>query len=177
MNAIGQFGRFITEYQNPIQIVLVIIVLAAAIYAAARAVINARQKREILSQINEKVTEINTAVNHLNEKKTDVIYIDNRVPGQAPYEEKPRGEDIVREAPPASEAVKPQDNEEADEASIDMQQEIQPEADAQPCQQDPAEDVSSEEEHQPKKYFSRDCAISKNGRTYTIEELNQQIKE
>ncbi len=45
MNAIGQFGRFITEYQNPIQIVLIIIVLAGAIYAAVKAVAHGREKK------------------------------------------------------------------------------------------------------------------------------------
>ena len=52
MNAIGQFGRFITEYQNPIQIVLIIIVLAGAIYAAVKPWLTAEKKKDILSQIN-----------------------------------------------------------------------------------------------------------------------------
>lgn len=193
MNAIGQFGRFITEYQNPIQIVLIIIILAGIIYAAVKAVAYARKEKDILSQINETVTEINTVVNNLNEKKADVIYIDNRVPGQAPYTASPgtQTEHSVKETPQSDDGGR--DAEEPCKKTEEVTDEVCPQMPADepekaeetleepgqaPEEEPSAEDVSCEEDaHVPKKYFSRDCAVSKNGKTYTIEELNEQIKE
>lgn len=193
MNAIGQFGRFITEYQNPIQIVLIIIILAGIIYAAVKAVAYARKEKDILSQINETVTEINTAVNNLNEKKADVIYIDNRVPGQAPCAASPgtQTEHSVRETPQSDDGGR--DAEEPWKKTEEVTDEVCPQmpadepVNAEERQEEPgqapeeetsAEDLSCEEDaNVPKKYFSRDCAVSKNGKTYTIEQLNEQIKE
>ena len=193
MNAIGQFGRFITEYQNPIQIVLIIIVLAGAIYAAVKAVAHGREKKDILSQINETVTEINTAVNNLNEQKADVIYIDNRVPGQAPYQSSSevQKEHIVKDTPQSDDgnrdAEKPCEKTEKVTDEVCPQMPADEPDDAEDTREEPgqapdeetsAEDLSCEEDaYFPKKYFSRDCAVSKNGKTYTIEELNEQIKE
>lgn len=176
MNAIGQFGSFITEYQYPIQIVLIILILAGAIYAVVKAAAHGREKKEILSQINETVTEINTAVNNLNEKKADVIYIDNRVPGQAPYQGSSgtQEEPIVKETPQSDDGAysqMPADEQENTEETSEKSGQT-------PDEETSAEDVSCEEDvNFSKKYFSRDCAISKNGKTYTIEELNEQIKE
>lgn len=192
MNAIGQFGRFITEYQSPIQVVLILIVLAGAIYAAVKAVKHGREKRDILSQINETVTEINTAVNNLNNKKADVIYIDNRVPGQAPYQSDSgaQKEHIVKEAPLSDDGSratgKPCEKTEDFTEEICPQQETDPSEQVEQTQaetgqapvEEAEEEASCEEDaYIPKKYFSRDCAVSKNGKTYTIEELNEQIKE
>mgnify|MGYP006934707493 CR=1 FL=1 len=182
------------EYQSPIQVVLILIILAGAIYAAVKAVNHAREKKDILSQINETVTEINTAVSNLNEKKADVIYIDNRVPGQAPYRSDCRGEKehIIKEASSSDDhsgdAEKSCEKTETvtDQVSLQMEADLPEQAEqAAEVVQAPApeageEDASCEREEDayiPKKYFSRDCAVSKNGKTYTIEELNEQIKE
>lgn len=189
MNAIGQFGSFITEYQQPIQIVLIIIVLAGITYAIVKTVAYAREEKFILSKINDTVTEINTAVNNANGKKTDVIYIDNRVPGQAAEQSSSGIEPIIKEAPQRDDgcrdAKKPLEKKEkvTDEVNsqIPADQLVNAEAEAEPGQapdEQVSEDVSCEEDtHLPKKYLSRDCAVSKNGKTYTIEELNEQIKE
>ena len=83
MNVFGRLAEFIWDYQEEIQIAFIIIVIAAAIYVVARMVRASRKKRELLSQINDTVTQINTAVSSISDKQSGVVYIDNRVGADA----------------------------------------------------------------------------------------------
>ena len=81
MNAIGRFGNFIIEYQDPILIGLILIAAAAVVFLAARLFKHIKKKNAILSQINDTVSEINSAVSGFKgkDKEPDMIYIDNRL--------------------------------------------------------------------------------------------------
>lgn len=167
MNVIGKFGRFIIEYQNPIQISLIVILIGLVIFFIIRAAINAKKKRELLAKINDTVSEINTTVSRISEKKSEVIYIDNRVP-QAPGYPAPITvtEETSEAASGETESAAARKGEPA-EAETAAQEATEQEAEAEAKPQAPA----------PKKFSDRDCAVSKGGRTYSIEELSEQIKE
>ena len=154
MNVIGEIGNFIIQYQDPIQIGAVVILAVAAFVVVIKLFRNARKKRDILAQINETVSEINTAVSHLNDKKTEVIYIDSRA-GQSVSEPKADG------VPATVEVAAPASREVSD---------WQEDATSQMGLQEPEVKPSL-------KYCSRDCAVSKNGKRFTLEELNAQIKD
>ena len=155
MNIFGEIGNFIIKYQEILQGMAIMLAVVLLVWLVVKLFANARKKREILSQINTTVSEINTAVNHLNEKKTDVIYIDSRMTSaMAETDEKEVVQEILEDA---KENVSADDREKAEA--------IEP------------SEAETEKEETPLKYFSRDCAVSKTGKQYTLEELNAQIRE
>lgn len=220
MNTVGKAGSFIIKYQMQIELVLVLILAAAAVFFLVRAIINAGRKRQLLSQINDTVTEINTAVTSLSEKKSDVIYIDNRTagPGDAtdkavssaavssasdtaasPVEDAAAlSPDVAQNASRASaqddpdagggsdtacrqglpEYLQKKDGQQADSLMNGKEEtagEIK--TDAAAAETADAQEAAEIQTDIPKKYFSRDCSISRNGKNYTVEELEKQIKE
>lgn len=222
MNTVGKAGGFIIKYQVQIELILVLILAAAAVFFLVRAVINAGKKRQLLSQINDTVTEINTAVTSLSEKKSDVIYIDNRTSGaeegqgctaesrvSSALENADSADSTMRNASQASAELSESEGSDAGACRqtplpecLRKQAELledRQEGRAEAAETEPesvrmsgdftqtaeaAAETSSETgfaaeepEEAPKKYFSRDCNISKSGKTYTVEELEKQIKE
>lgn len=159
MNIVGEIGNFIIKYQEPIQIAAIFIAIIAVAWIIIKIWKNGRKKHEILSQINDTVSEINTAVNHLNDKKAEVIYIDSRMsPGAAEAGIK----EIVNVKAEETTGVDAEGKEDQEPAVEDQEAPAEPE----------------EEKIEPSlKYFSRDCAISKTGKQFTLEELNAQIRE
>ena len=159
MNVIGEIGNFIIKYQEPIQAGVILLLIIAGIVMIGKLMANGKRKRELLSQINDTVAEINTAVNHLSEKKADVVYIDSRITQD------------LRE--PAVEALQTGVEPQTDADPLDSAEETAVESDVAEAQEE-----ASEEKIEPVlKYFSRDCAVSKNGKQFTFEELDAQIKE
>lgn len=223
MNAVGKAGGFIIKYQVQIELILVLILAAAAVFFLIRAVINAGKKRQLLSQINDTVTEINTAVTSLSEKKSDVIYIDNRTSGAKEGQdctaesqvssalknadsagsamqnvsqasaELSESEDSDTEAggqAPLPECLRKKaellrDSRQGDRTeavdnepeSVGMNGDFTQNAEAAAETSSETRDAAEAQKEAPKKYFSRDCNISKSGKTYTVEELEKQIKE
>lgn len=175
MNMFGKLAEFMWEYQEEIELAFILILAVLAIFFIGRIVRANRRKREILSQINDTVTQISTAVSSISDKQSGVVYIDNRVGADArpkeveaavsqalsgtPEAEPARTDADIKECPPeaggASEAAA------GETAAADVQQ----------------EETERKEVQSVRKYFSRDCAVSKNGKYYTIEELNDQIRE
>lgn len=184
MNFIGDFGNFIVENQEQIGIVLVVLLVVIGLILLIKALLASHRKQRILSQIQETVTEINSAVSNLNEKKSDVIYIDNRTSEQrtaetvahtgAPKEAK-SAEMTVTETPEADilRKIAEISHGGTDAAPARMFNASEKAS----KEQSSAEARTSEEPVIPKKFFSRDCGTSKNGRVYTAEELAEQIKE
>lgn len=176
-------------------------VIAAAIYVVARMVRASRKKRELLSQINDTVTQINTAVSSISDKQSGVVYIDNRVGADARREpSKPLRTPSVRTpcgpsregntpeaADPAIKGCPSEDTDCAEAAAVDTaSSETQDRAEpvtekpeeAKETEEGTGEEKSEENTVQAvRKYFSRDCAVSKKGKYYTLEELNDQIRE
>lgn len=106
----------------------------------------------------------------MNEKKTEVIYIDNRVPG-------------TQNCPVSVNNAADSESGTADEPEQTGQQskpdsETQTET-AETAQEPEEKEQTAEAKTEPavKRFFDRDCAVSKSGRTYSVEELNDQIKE
>lgn len=152
MNMTGQIGEFIVKYQNHIEICAIALAVIILLVVMVKIMKNAKKKRELLSNINDTISEINSAVGSFGQKKAEVIYIDNRVPGDIAAQ---RRSDLSEVMKAAGDVVA--HNGEASEPDSF------------------AEDRCGKEP--PKKYFSRDCATSKTGRTYTEEELEDQIRE
>lgn len=150
MNIIGEIGNFIMVYQEEIQIVCIAIFVIVSLLCIGKAVVDIVRKRNLLMQISETVSEINTNVKSLRDKRTEVIYIDGRA---TPEEETGVSTPLA-------------------EPQIMMKPET--EAESPPS----VEQTEEPEEVKPvMKYFSRDCAIAKNGRQYTVEELQAQIRD
>lgn len=154
MNVIGEIGNFIIQYQEPIQTGVVATIAVAIFVVIIKLFSSARKKSEILAQINETVSEINATVHHLSEKKTEVIYIDSRVRQRV---EEPKEADFIA----VDEIIALANKEVSDKQEYAIDQDDQDETEVKPSL----------------KYFSRDCAISKNGKRFTLEELNAQIKD
>lgn len=148
MNAMGEIGNFIIKYQDPLQVAAIAILVVGGVVCVGKAIASACKRQRMLTQISETVAEINTNVKNLNEKRTEVIYIDGRPLQELPTVPRPvevKKTTIVAEEPVAKE--KGMNN--------------KSEADTPPTV----------------KYFSRDCAVAKDGRQYTLEELNAQIRD
>lgn len=174
MNAIGKFGRFITYYQHPIQISLIVIAVVLVIFFCIRAVDSAKKKENFCQRLTILFRRL-TLRSAVLKKKSEVIYIDNRIPAeQAPQV-------VIKTEPEApaqevkTEAEKPLNVQEAkaeDESDV-------PKEESQPKnnEEDEGNKENEEPENKGHKFFDRSCAVSKNGRTYSIEELKQQIRE
>lgn len=170
MNMFGKLAEFMWKYQDEIEIAFIIILAIAAIIFIGRIVRAGRKKRELLSQINDTVTQINTAVSSINDKQKGVVYIDNR--GGADTRPQEAEEETAETAKP--------DDDASDHASDDAGQEEQKPAEVSEAAEeaDGTQENDEKKDAQPvRKYFSRDCAVSKNGKYYTLEELNDQIRE
>jgi hypothetical protein len=148
MNAIGEIGNFIITYQEPLQVAAVAALVVGGVVCIGKAIASAGKRQRMLEEISETVAEINTNVKNLNEKHTEVIYIDGRGT--------PENQTAVSSAGTNKQtAPKEVQTSAAEQEEGEM-----------PGEQKPAA-----------KYFSRDCAVSKDGRKYTIEELDAQIRD
>lgn len=202
MNAIGSFGKFIMEYQHQIGLLLIGLLIAAVGILMIQAAVRSRKKHALISQINDTVTKINTAVSSLNDKKSEVIYIDNRA-SERSAEQMDRAEAIRRDTLQAvgqvisNLNVRPAQEPSGTAETAESAEAAQPAETAQNTEsvqpagtgpdryagavlynaQDPAAQPSVKEKEPPRKFFSRDAGISKNGIEYTVEELERQIKE
>ena len=103
----------------------------------------------MLEQIQKTVAEINRNVEALGEQKPEVVYIEGR---QTP-EPQVSAADMVEELEEVLRTMQ------STEAKLEKKE------------------VLVEEVKPVAKYFSRDCAVSKNGRKYTMEELDAQIRD
>lgn len=183
MNVIGELGTMIIKYQQPLGTAVIVLAVLLVIFIIVKIVKHAKKKEKLLSEINCRVAEISTTVSHLNEKKTEVIFIDNRLPKSMPRADTPvraPGEDepacavlgkpaddteSIKRETPEEEVPKDGDSTAAGGTSPERAEEIQ------------AAEDSEEKVKIPLKFSDRSCAVSKQGRVYTIEELNEQIKE
>lgn len=161
MNVIGKFGNFMMNHQVGIEIALVVIFILIIGFLLVRAAIHAGKKRQLLSQIQDTVTEINTAVQNLSEKKEGVIYIDNRTTEKDAEPKIFEAEKLSKEKDSAEQIL--QRVHESTVTSL--------------AEDEAIPGTKAEETESPRKYFSRDCCTSKTGKTYTIEELEAQIRE
>lgn len=169
MNWIGEFGNFIVEHQETVELILMILAVLAAVGAVVWLINGSRKKRKLLTRISADVAQLNSAVKGLGEKKSDVIYIDNRTSaGQAQEKNLPNIPGVTC----ASGA------EAAEETAERVGAESDPGDEQQAAEKAPEPEEPKEAEETPvRKFFDRDCGTSKNGKTYTVEELKQQIKE
>lgn len=78
MSVIKKIGEFIVENSQPIEVAAVLIAVVLAVIFIVKSIANSNKKQQLLNQINETVTEINSNVSNLGKSKSDVIYIDNR---------------------------------------------------------------------------------------------------
>ncbi len=166
MNLFGEMGNFIIEYQEIIQAAAIIVGIVAAVVILIKLVRHGKKKEILLTQINDTVSEINTAVNHLQDKKAEVIYIDSRMSTGA---EAAKIKELLKDE--AETAIV---NAESDETAAN--EGVQGES-AENEAEKTAESTTEEKTEPSLKYFSRDCAVSKTGKKFTYEELDAQIKE
>ncbi len=186
MNIIGDFGKFVIQYQNQIEFFLILLAVILVVVFIIRTVLGERRKRTLLSQINDTVSDIHAAVNRMDNRKPDVIYIDNRTADKS-CEENPVSvlAEQSRQQAVAAAAVDGQteetdgDPETESPAAADSAAGFSQKA-APDCGGDTSADGTLQEEKAveiPRKYTDLECGISKNGKVYTIEELQRQIKE
>lgn len=151
MNAVGGIENFIITYQEPLQVAALAALAAfvvAVVICIGKAIASAGRKQRMLEEISEAVSEINTNVKNLGEKRTEVIYIDGCM---------------------------------TPEASVPAQvteSKTKPDVSSEPGIKEAEQKKTPEVKTEPAvKYFSRDCAVAKDGRHYTFEELDAQIRD
>lgn len=171
MNLIGYIGNFFTTYQEIIMPILVIVILLIIVIALVRTFNNIEKNKNSLEEISTIVAEINKNVEKLGkeEKKgREVIYIDNRnanLSEKAEEDISEAKEEIKAETEEVIRAVK--------EETVIAQEEI---AEEKNCQKEKAEETIEETIPEIRKYFGRNDSVSKNGKKYTKEELEKQIR-
>lgn len=168
MNKIAELGKLLIEYQDYVEIGLIILAAVVVLSLIVKAVNKSKRRAKLLDDINDTVTDINTKVDKINSKSSEVIYIDNRTHKS---EAEPGIPGI--KIPPVQEEEKEETKDEPVAETEATATEAEPEAEA------PAEEEKNEEPEKeiPKKFTSRDCAVSRQGREYTLEELIKQIQE
>ncbi len=197
MNIIGDFGKFMIRYQNQIEFFLILLAVILAVVFIIRTVLGERRKRTLLSQIHDTVSDIHAAVSHMDNQKPDVIYIDNRTADRASKESpiSVSAEDCRQDAVSAAAACAEAEmqathaamqtdgaaegTDSASEAPAAFSDDTTETA-LRDCSENHLTDDSPEEENTaeiPRKYTNLECGISKNGKIYTVEELQRQIKE
>ena len=156
MNVIGEIGNFIIKYQEPLQAGVIAALVIAAVVIICKLFAHGKKKREILSQINHTVSEINETVEKIagqtEGKKQEIVYINNGSTNVEKELQTIETEAETQAEPPLESKAEGQQEE---EQTAEQEEKIEPSL----------------------KYFSRDCAVSKNGKQFTLEELNAQIKE
>ena len=157
MNVITDIGNFLIAYADYVETALIVLAIAAVLVLVVIFARGAKEKKQILTDISDNVEKINTAVNRFNDKSKDVIYIDNRA--QAPSG--------AKEKDPGSQDLNEIGEDELEEITDSIPDGGKPEE----------EPVQEEKPETPKKFTTRDCAVSKQGREYTLEELIEQIKK
>lgn len=180
MNLIGQIGNFIAVYQYEITIALVIVIAVIACIVLVRTIYNIEKNRRNLEELRETITEINDKVNRISLKEEmkpaetkehrEVIYIDNRTsvplkPEKQEIDKTIQAGTIQEEAEKPIETLVPEEVVKADEIIKEAETAI-----------DKAASESEETIPEVKKYFNRNDFISKNGRKYSKEELEKQIR-
>ena len=148
MNIVGEIGNFMMIYQEPLEVVTIAILTVAVVMLIGKAIASAGKKRRMIEDIHETVSEINANVKALGDKKTEVIYIESRGPVEC--------------------------------GASNQNEECKSQVDSQEIVGDEKENdsvVPEEKQNPALKYFSRDCAVAKDGRQYTLEELDAQIRD
>lgn len=198
LNTVGRIGRFIYENQELIWAGLVVFAVILAIVVIGKIVVSQRKKTELLKKIDRTVSEIHTTVGEIQGEKTNenkgngVIYIDNRSlkqDGSGQPAAVKEAMAAVREAAASVEtAAAP-----VKETCCEPQVTSKPDETEIPAEEKSAETVKKADEprvsdafaeadgrdvpqQQRNKFGSRDYAVSRNGKSYTIEELEEQIK-
>ena len=211
MNAVGKLGGFISDNQETIWALLVLLAVILVIVVAGKIIVSQHRKSALLDQIDKTVTEIHNTVGeiqvelHTAGRKEDggtcdstenkgagVIYIDNRsirqeIAGSAEENDCVQQPEAVKEAVSAVQQsvaeVKPHPEDDGQKEKNLKEKEIslvtaetlraaEPAADAESLNNATEEDV----QRQNIKFESLDSAVSRNGRSYTIEELEARIK-
>lgn len=156
MNVITDLGNFLIMYAPYVETALIVLGAAVAVVVVVSLIKGSRKKTKLLTDINDNVEKINTAVNHINDKSKDVIYIDNRS-----REDNSRAEEIKTEKCTEEEVAEEQEVETSESGETET----------------PEEEKDKEKIEAPKKFMTRDCAVSKQGKEYTLEELIEQIQK
>ncbi|MGN0732906.1 MAG: hypothetical protein ACI4LC_01885 [Emergencia sp.] len=201
MNTVGRIGRFIYENQELIWAGLMVFAVILAIVVIGKIVVSQRKKTELLKKIDRTVSEIHTTVGEIQGEKANeskgngVIYIDNRSLKQDVGEQPAAVKEVmetVREAaasvemaaaPETETGGEPQVVSKPSEEEIPVKEEpVEAEAEVTDVYEKPADETACESsgedilQQQRNKFESRDYAVSRNGKSYTIEELEEQIK-
>lgn len=159
MNVITDIGNFLIAYAPYVETALIILAAIIAVVVVVLLVKGAGDKKKILTDISDNVEKINTAVNRINDKSKDVIYIDNR----------PQVKEEKDVKPVSPENMEPADMEDITEITEHLLNDEEPVVFEK--------EMPEEKKEAPKKFTTRDCAVSKQGREYTLEELIEQIKK
>lgn len=157
MNVFGHIGQFILKYQVAIQWVAICIGVALGIFVIYKIVKSAKRNNETMVKISKSLDELNTNIMELN-KHGDMIYIDNC--------SRPNEGEIVQDSAPQMKAESRKE--------YYTQEEIVEKLHAM---SEKKQSVMDSIERAGTKYLSRDEATDKQGRTYTIEEIEAIIRD
>ena len=164
MDILKPIEKFIADFHYELSIALIILVVSLILFLFIWGVLTTAKKRKLLHNIDKSVEEINNKFGQLSEalnkptevkltkdreeKKRDIIYIDNRHMNG---------------------------NKEEDNIIKNIKEIVDDELTVEERNEALFEETKSEV--RSKKIETRDCDTGKNGRTYTLDELKNQIKE
>ena len=76
MNAVGKLGNLIIEYQFEIEVGLLALLALIILIWLIRMISRAVRRRDVLQEIDSKITDLNEKVNTLNQKQEELISAD-----------------------------------------------------------------------------------------------------
>ena len=219
MNVITELGNFLVAYGTYIETALILAAAVAAVIVVVMLVKGSKKKTRILTDINENVDKINSAVNQINDKTKngaedgikDVIYIDNRAPEEKRETVSQEEQGIKSDIEKRKDRVETPDGERRSDIEVAKESEKEKKAEIKTMDRSETAEASETGEiselltgdrpegrktseinsisdtkqrntaevkktEAPKRFMTRDCAVSKQGREYTLEELIEQIK-
>lgn len=174
MNIFGHVGKFIMDNQETFQwvaVILVVVLLLFVIYKIIKAI---RKNAENIEKICQTLDKINDEMKDFN-THGDLIYIDNCMTKEK------------EETVPKENTSKDKCEEDRENNKVELTQEEIVEKLKAVSEKKPGEKISDDQEEGFKdsntiektfsKFLSRDEAVNKYGKSYTVEELEKQIKE
>ncbi len=193
MNIIGKLGNLIVDYQSEIEMGVFALLCLIFVIWIIKLIVTASKKKTMLSEINEKVTDIDSKISLIQKKQEEIDSLHGFI-----HKEPPCASEKKEPLQPCAERDADSDSAFDDVAPLnefgadDMYREDYFAESMQPIpgfhanspdvylnefveESYPDQHIPMNEDDNIHKFYSRDCATDKYGNTYTEDVLNRQI--
>lgn len=175
MNAIGEFGKWIIEYQYQVEVGLLILLGLIIVIWLIRMIARAVKRRSVLLDIDKKITDMSEKVDRMSAAVPEPRPASKEVGADGAAAAEAAAVAVVQPAatlqvtpgasgsPDAAADAVPHPAPHAGQGTAYVLTETGPQ-DGRPA------------EEPPRRFYSRDCGVDKHGNVYTEEMLEQQIR-